>query len=162
MYTVRRAKTSDREAIVSLWTELIQLHQKLDSRFDPISNSVELYADHLKELLRSHDASIFVATTNLNQQIIGFIVAEIRPHPPFTKPGLYGYILDIFVVEQFRNRGVGAALVKAVQEWFQAKHIVSIQLFVSTSNQLSAAFWQKMGFTDFMSLMSCELASPLA
>ncbi len=62
--------------------------------------------------------------------------AALRPTSISTRPDLTPWVAALLVSPAFRNRGVGAALVRAVEEW--ARHLGFDELYVGTAAPESA------------------------
>ena len=57
-----------------------------------------------------------------------------------------GYIITIDVLEKFRRRGVGTALLSEVERRLAAHGVNEIGLETATGNESAIAFWQRHGY----------------
>ncbi len=57
-----------------------------------------------------------------------------------------GYIITIDVLEKFRRRGVGTALLAEVERRLAAHGVEEIGLETATDNDSAIAFWQRHGY----------------
>jgi len=57
-----------------------------------------------------------------------------------------GYIITIDVLEKFRRRGVGTALLLEVERRLAAHGVKEIGLETATDNESAIAFWQRHGY----------------
>jgi ribosomal protein S18 acetylase RimI-like enzyme len=48
--------------------------------------------------------------------------------------GLYGFISDAYVMEQWRHHGVARALFDELRRWFTNRKATAIQLYVAEAN----------------------------
>jgi ribosomal protein S18 acetylase RimI-like enzyme len=80
-------------------------------------------------------------------------VGEVHARRPIYPVGTYGFISDICVTAGWRRRGVGRALVGALDAWFAPQKVTSVELFAAALNPESIAFWRSMGYTDYLRLM---------
>ncbi|MCA9437597.1 MAG: GNAT family N-acetyltransferase, partial [Candidatus Omnitrophica bacterium] len=53
----------------------------------------------------------------------------------------------------FRRKGIGERLFRETVEWFRAKGVDRIELRVVVANEVSTAFWRKMGFAAYMEIL---------
>jgi ribosomal protein S18 acetylase RimI-like enzyme len=156
-FTIREARASDRVRIGVLWRELMTAHRALDKRFVIAADGQEKYARHVHEMIRSRDARVLVAQPGEGGEPIGYLLGEIQMRAPIAMPGAYGFVSDVYVVESWRHRGVGTALVVEACRWFAARKAVSVELYVADANPSAHAFWRSMGFEPFLRLMHLEL-----
>jgi GNAT superfamily N-acetyltransferase len=67
------------------------------------------------------------------------------PVPGRPSGGWWGYVGNVFVLEQFRNEGVGDALMRALADWSFANGAEHLRLAPSPR---SWPFYTRLGFTD--------------
>jgi diamine N-acetyltransferase len=156
-FHIRKARLADRFAIAEMWGELMRLHQALDSRFSIAEDGQQKYARHVQEILRSRDGIVLVAETTLTEELAGFVLGELQLRPPKATPGLYGFISDVYIREEWRQRGVGSALFEEMRVWCVAHKASAIELYVAENNPAALAFWQAMGMTPFLKLVHLDL-----
>lgn len=156
-FHIRNARQADRFAIAELWRELMRLHQTLDARFTLAVDAQQKYARHVQETMRTRDGIVLVAETLETEELAGFILGEVQSRPPKTAPGLYGFISDVYVCEEWRERGVGSALFEEMRLRCVARKATAIELYVAENNPTALAFWQAMGMTPFLKLVHLDL-----
>jgi ribosomal protein S18 acetylase RimI-like enzyme len=71
-------------------------------------------------------------------RIAGFILAE--ENPPL------GHIITLDIAESHRRKGLGSALVNAIEKNLQFRGVRSVLLETSAENQSAIAFWQHHGY----------------
>jgi ribosomal-protein-alanine N-acetyltransferase len=72
-------------------------------------------------------------------QIIGFLVASRVPQR-------VGHIVTIDVVEPWRRRNIGTALMDAAEDWAGAERLRFICLETAEDNGVAQAFYEKRGY----------------
>ncbi len=154
-FAIREARRQDARAVVSLWQEMMDFHGALDPRFRFAANAAREFEYHFISTIRSREAQIYVAEAD--GQVIGYILGEMHTRKPLYPAGRYGFISDASVRTTWRRHGVGRALVERLMEWFHRKGATTVELFVAVANPESTAFWQAMGFTDFLRLLRKEI-----
>ena len=133
-------------------------HRAYDARFHFAPNAQREVERHMLETLRSRAARIFAAQADgFGGALIGYIVGEVHARRPIYPVGSYGFISDICVTAGWRRRGVARALAGSLDRWFIRQKVTSIELFAAALNPESAAFWQAMGYTDYLRLMRRDL-----
>ena len=152
---ITKATPSDFPKIIPLWKEMILFHYQRDKAFQLINGAEKIFEEYLKSCLQNSDNNILLLAETDNTPIC-YCFAKISNRPPIFEKNLCGVITDIAVTDKFRRTGIGSLLFKGVKEWFSKKEINLIQLDISAVNEVSRAFWQRMGFKPYMITMSLE------
>lgn len=145
---VRVADKRDVGAIGDLWLELIDFHNARDGRFRVPAGGRQTYMRHIHNALRDDAYRVLVAEAD--GQVVGYILGYTAHNPPIFPEPHYGFIADLCVTARCRRRGAGEALVLAMRGWFRARGLQHIQLNVAHCNDVSQAFWRRMGCTDYL------------
>ncbi|MDY7041620.1 MAG: GNAT family N-acetyltransferase [Chloroflexota bacterium] len=153
--TVRRATEADVPAIVPLWKEMMAFHAALDPRFRPDPDGDVHWSRAISAWMQAEDNCVLVAEAE--GQIVGYTVGMMRENPPVLLPLYHGFVSDICVAPEWRQRGVGRRMFAALKMWFRQQGADHIELRVAHNNPTSQAFWRKMGCEDYMDSMWCEL-----
>ncbi len=90
----------------------------------------------LRWFLRLPGANCLVAEEE--GQIAGFLLAE--------HAGGRAHLITIDVLERYRRRGVGTALLQAIEQKLAARGVRHVELETATDNQAAVAFWHKHGY----------------
>ncbi|HSG67952.1 MAG TPA: GNAT family N-acetyltransferase [Bacteroidales bacterium] len=80
------------------------------------------------------------------KDVTGFAYGSIRLMPDYLGSRKTGVITHIHLKENYRRKGTGALLVRALEKWFLAKEVHSIELQVIIDNSSAMAFWEKLGY----------------
>ncbi|MCX5644505.1 MAG: GNAT family N-acetyltransferase [Phycisphaerae bacterium] len=152
---IRPATRRDIPAIVALWEELMDFHQARDSFFTPSDNGSKIFAEFVAENIRNDAACVLVAT--VDAKIVGYCQGILDRHPPALAESDFGQILDFGVTAERRRAGIGARMLEALCEWFRREGIRRIEVRHSTSNEIGARFWPKMGFAPYLQTLFREL-----
>jgi ribosomal protein S18 acetylase RimI-like enzyme len=104
----------------------------------------------------------FAAVARLNHSnddaIIGYIAGCILKwkNPTRTISG-QAELENMYVVRQYRRKGIGTSLVKEFIKWVKSKKIKNIRMGVYAANQQAKGFYKSLGFKDRMSLMETNI-----
>ena len=71
-------------------------------------------------------------------EIAGFLLAE--------HAGRRAHLITLDVLERYRRRGIGTALLRAMEEKLAAGGVEHIELETATDNDAAVAFWHKHGY----------------
>jgi GNAT superfamily N-acetyltransferase len=113
----------------------------------------------LGRYIAKHRDSFFVAL-NIAGRAIGYLAGCLENPMSlehFNDIAYFGYIDDICqnypahlhinIAEQYRSRGVGAALVERFANWAKLHSVIGVQL-VTSSTSRSIPFYRRLGFTE--------------
>ena len=90
----------------------------------------------LRWFLRLPGADCLVAEEE--GQIVGFLLAE--------HAGQRAHLITLDVLERYRRRGIGTALLRAMEEKLATGGVQQIELETATGNEAAVAFWHKHGY----------------
>jgi aminoglycoside 6'-N-acetyltransferase I len=96
---------------------------------------------------KSASAAAFVAEAR-GGKIVGFAEASIRPYAEGCRGDRVAYLEGWFVAPEARERGVGRALVKAVEQWGRAQKCAEFASDAEYDNAVSASAHRALGFAD--------------
>ena len=80
------------------------------------------------------------------EEVCGFAHGSIRLTPDYLDNRKTGLIAHIHVKEEYRGRGTGKKLVEALEKWFAASNVHSIELQEVGGNTPAMGFWEKLGY----------------
>lgn len=125
---IRKMNTDDYEKLYDLWLSCKGMGL----------NSVDDSREGIERFLSRNPDTCFTAEEE--NRIVGAIMAG--------SDGRRGYIYHTAVHPDFRNRGIGSGLVKAVTDGLKDMGIAKAALVVFGSNEDGNTFWEKQGFTE--------------
>jgi aminoglycoside 6'-N-acetyltransferase I len=96
---------------------------------------------------RRDPAEVLLAVDDSGKPI-GFAEMSIRPYAEGCYSGRVAYLEGWYVDEAARRQGVGAALVKAVEEWGRAQGCTELGSDAEIHNQDSVAAHGALAFTE--------------
>ncbi|MBT3539297.1 GNAT family N-acetyltransferase [Candidatus Parcubacteria bacterium] len=160
MTTIRKAKLKDVPEISKLAVELLKYHADIDPYFAPAKNAVDSYSKHFARCVRSSLKQLLIA--EVGNKIIGYALVEITFRPPVFKIRDTVLVSDMFVLEEFRKKGVSKKLFAELLDWVKHKKVKYkkldyIELFVDTQDSVSPKVWKKYGFKEYMSRQRMKL-----
>lgn len=85
-----------------------------------------------------------------NGRIFGFVGGEIKIGSGFFKNKRIGAINALFVEEKYRNKGIGAELIKTFVSWLKTKKAEIAELAVSSNNTAAIKLYKNLGFKEFI------------
>ena len=155
MPVIRRAERGDIQSVAALWLQMMREHQSRDSRFELGNDAETAYSQQLGEMMEVPDNAVFVADDN--GHLTGYIFAMILPNPPVFSRDRYGFVAEMVVDCDCRRSGTGKELWERAIRWFRRKGVKNVQLNVSPLNEAGLAFWEPLGFRDFLRILWRDL-----
>lgn len=152
---IRPVVESDWSAIIEIFREFVSFHAQRDPHFKKVDGHGEMFADYVRENLRTSNAIMLVAV--IQDLVVGYCFALIQRKPPVYSEGVYGYIDNLAVLNSYQRRGIGSLLYGHVLNWFKTRNIVRIELAAAITNEKSTSFWRKMGFKPFMETLFTKI-----
>jgi len=118
---IRKAKLSDLPAIFKMWKKLIDHHKKkVPKQLKLKKNANSIWEKYIKKQTYNKNAQIFIA--EFKNKSVAYALFGISKFPPQV------YIideelkvLDVFVEERFRGKGIAQKLIKEGLKWGKKK-----------------------------------------
>jgi ribosomal-protein-alanine N-acetyltransferase len=95
----------------------------------------------LEGFIRHRESMTWVAEEG--KETVGFLIAN--RHPTM----LLGRVITLDVVEAWRRRGVGNALMDAVEGWARRRGFISLSLETAENNLTAQAFYERRGYVKY-------------
>ena len=155
-WSIRTAKRADFDALVGLYTESAQYHQRIDPALYRIPEPAAV-AEWLNAAFSCADVAILVAEAT--DEVIGFAVIRLAEPAPAASmlQARRGAELDVAVSAAHRHQGVGRALVEAGCRWAASKTCSFLMLNCHVANQAAVRLYESAGFRTLGLLMRRDL-----
>jgi ribosomal protein S18 acetylase RimI-like enzyme len=150
--TIRSAALSDAEKIV----ELRLLSQENAEKSNPL---IWRITEEGKRLLKQKvendlaDSNIRVLLAEADGEIIGYVQGEVTSRSDHM-PRTVGQVSLMYVVKQFRRKGVGRRLVKELCKFFNSNKAEDLTVRYIIGNKEAEGFWRKLGFESIITTSS--------
>jgi len=89
-------------------------------------------------------------------KIIGCLFLKTRYNP--YRKCYFGDLRSIYLVEEFRDKGIGEILMSYMEEYFRKKGCKYMFLGTFVGNEKAKRLYKKMGFTEIRILMEKDIA----
>lgn len=115
------------------------------------------YLTHVFARGAAWDGAVLVA--EVEARIVGFVSvwARIPQDEPDEPPEDYAGISDLVVLPDYRNRGIGRALLGAAEDHARARGATSLRIGVLTHNSGAHRLYERVGFVDYRVQMTKRL-----
>ena len=110
-------------------------------------NSLEEFIQSMKAIIRDENSTIFL--TYEEDQAIGFAQCQLRhDYVEGTDSSPVGYLEGLYVVDQYREKGIAKGLVQACENWAKEKDCTEFASDCELTNIQSLNVHLKLGFTE--------------
>jgi predicted N-acetyltransferase YhbS len=130
---IRQATMADAAAVVALDAEITGTDKS--AYWTDILDRFTASSVHIKRY--------FLVATSANDELLGFIVGEIRAWEFGSPP--CGWVLALGVSQQHRERGIGALLLDALSDELRIAGINTIRTMVLGSDKVNLSFFRGEG-----------------
>jgi len=151
---IRQATTSDLNQLVILGNKMLDFHCAFDPyyciyrQYDDIT---EFYESDLKK-----DDRFYVVAETDEGVLAGFASASTVSMPNTTAPAI-GHLIANYVLEEYRNQGIGSEFYNKRMEWFKTKNVKHIEMNVDAHNEHALKIWKNKGFKEYQIILKLDL-----
>ena len=118
-FTIRPGRREDAAEAARLWMQSAEEHTSHDRVYETSPGAEKTMRRFLADVANSGYSFLFVAV--VGDRTVGFISGELRQGSPTFLPKTWASVDDVFIEPEYRNRGMGRALLQCVQAWAQER-----------------------------------------
>jgi GNAT superfamily N-acetyltransferase len=145
-FTIRAGRKDDAAEAARLWMRSAEEHTAHDRVYETSPGAEKTMRRFLADVANSGYSFLFVAAAG--DRTVGFISGELRQGSPTFLPRTWASVDDVFVEPEYRNRGMGRALLQSVRDWAQERGADGISLQVAAANSRGRKFYEDLGFRE--------------
>ena len=145
-FIIRPGRREDAAEAARLWMQSAEEHTAHDPIYATAADAERVMRRFLADLTGSGHSFLFVAVSA--GRIVGFISGELREGSPAFRPKTWASVDDVFVEPDYRNLGVGRALLQSVKAWAKDKGADGVSLQVAAANERGRKFYEELGFRE--------------
>jgi GNAT superfamily N-acetyltransferase len=145
-FTIRSGRREDAADAARLWMQSAKEHTAHDPIYTTSAGAERVMQRFLADLTSSSHAFLFVA--EYDGRTVGFVSGELRESSPTFRPKTWASVDDVFVEPNYRNLGVGRALVESVKVWAKERGADGVSLQVAAANERGRKFYEDLGFRE--------------
>jgi ribosomal protein S18 acetylase RimI-like enzyme len=154
---VREYRATDAPALKACIIELQDYERTIDPRLRP---GASMAAEYLAQTLdRCRDFAGQILILECDGTVAGFVAVLARM--PFQElddpPGEFALISDLVVLEPFRRRGYGRALLVAAERFARENGASELRLGVLSGNRSALALYRQAGFESHLQVLAKRL-----
>jgi ribosomal protein S18 acetylase RimI-like enzyme len=152
---VRRAVKDDFNSLKEIKLLSKKEELKYSESIKPIDENKEDYFRYLKKDLKYINRGLFMALSG--DRVVGMILAQYYSPLPISKYCRKGYISNLFVVKDFREKGIAKKLIEKGLEWLKKNKTKHVSLEIHVDNKAALKIYRKYGFKDYTLKLSKEI-----
>jgi len=100
------------------------------------------------EILRDSRWAVFVARLDAGA-VVGFLAVCLRDYAEGAESSSpIGYLEGLYIVAEYRRQGIGAALVRAGEQWAWSRGCSEIASDAQINNAISIKMHNRLGYTE--------------
>jgi ribosomal protein S18 acetylase RimI-like enzyme len=145
-FTIRPGRKEDAAETARLWMRSAEEHTAHDRVYQTAPGAEKTMRRFLADVANSGYSFLFVVAAG--DRTVGFISGELRQGSPTFLPKTWASVDDVFVEPEYRNRGMGRALLQSVQSWARERGADGISLQVAAANARGRKFYEDLGFRE--------------
>ncbi len=155
---IREFRPSDANRVGHCIAQLQDFERRIDARVLPGEAVAGWYLIHLQSECAEKAGMIFVA--EVDGAIAGFSVVQARVpnEDKDEEPYEFAYISDLAVLEGFRNRGIGRALIAGAEAFAREKGASWLRISVLARNEVARSLYERSGFQERVILLEKALS----
>ena len=151
---IRKALLVDLENILKLSGELFEY----EKQFTPYFNKNWTRSDHgrkfFEKRLSEQDSICLIAEEK--RKILGYMITHIVNFP-FRKPSKIANIANMFIIKEFRSKGLGTKMIEETIKLLKQRAIKRIRVEAISKNTEAIDFYKTFGFEDFEIILESNL-----
>jgi ribosomal protein S18 acetylase RimI-like enzyme len=140
---IRKASLIDLGQLLAFEQDLIKTERPFDPTVKP--DPVNYY--DLKTMLTSPHIEMVVAEAY--NKIIASGYARIDRSKPFIKYSTHAYLGFMYVLAEYRGRGINKQIINALKNWASNQNITEFRLEVYYDNISAIKAYEKIGFSKY-------------
>lgn len=135
------------ESVKKLWLGLSQEMFEIERLIVPSEANGDKWVGFVREGLSSGRNLLLVA--KIDNAVVGFAFASIFRNYPLNVSKTIGAIDDVYVLPEFRGKGIGKKLAVECLNKMKAASVKAVTLQVLTENKAAIRLYEKLGFKTY-------------
>jgi len=152
--SVRTAKDEDLSRLTDLVSRLKRLNGEFDPLMAPVDNLEEEARKYLQSTMKDSDSIVLVLEDGGNVE--GVLIAKIIDRY-FYSPRKVGQITDVYLMPEYRRRGMGYRIVDEAEKLLRSKGAEMISAEFPMKNVIAEGFYRKLGFREITGVFAKEV-----
>jgi len=154
-YRIRLAKLpEDKPALLGFIIGMQHFESAIepDRRVDP-DVAEEFYAATTERVAKKNGRILIAESAD--GKALGWAVACEEENEVYVQADerTYGYVAELYVIEEMRGQGVGRALIEGCEDWARERGLKVMMIGVLVKNPRAHAVYRGAGFADYATML---------
>jgi ribosomal protein S18 acetylase RimI-like enzyme len=150
---IRKARDTELKTVQDLNYALFVSDSKSDQELN-MNWPYEDGKDYFKKMIEGSIGACFVA--EVGGEVIGYLAGSIKAQTPSYRPVKRSELENMFVREEYRNKGIGEKLVKKFLSWSKENGISNTFVSAYSPNHGAIRYYERLGFKPYASELENE------
>ena len=151
---IRKATIKDYESLKEIKLLAKSEELKYSETLKPLDETKERYLSYLRTDLQREKRAVFMA--EIDGKIIGILLAKYFNPLLISKFSKKGYISNVYIIEEYRRKGVAIKLINTAESWLKEKGVHHLTLEIHKDNTPAIMLCDQKGFNNYTIKMSKE------
>ncbi len=147
---IRTVEKDEIKNVSNLWLIFIQDPEGSDLNILPSEENRKRWINFVESLMSSDTGTIKIAV--VDEEIVGYVLYSWHITPLETRLKV-GTIYDLFVRREYRQRGIGTALLKSAIDDLKERGMKIVRINVLSKNLNAIYLYEKFGFREYLKTM---------
>ena len=143
---IRKATIKDFEKLKAIKLESKKDEMRYSDSLKDLSKTIDIYFEYFKAELEKKNSAVFIAE---DKKPIGIIIATHFKPLRISKFARKGYVSNLFVQKNYRNKGIGIKLLDISLKWLKESKVKYVSLEIHLENKDALNFYTKTGFKKY-------------
>ena len=143
---IRKASINDFEKLKTIKLESKKDEMQYSDSLKGLNKTTEIYFEYFKAELKKKNSAVFIAE---EEKPIGIIIVTYFKPLRISKFARKGYISNLYVQKNYRNKGIGKKLVNISLKWLKENKVEYVSLEIHLENKDALNFYTEKGFKDY-------------
>lgn len=127
--------------------ELLTLLIENEAKYNENINKNYIVNNWFENLYNMENNVLYVAKEN--EEIVGYIYCKINTGENGSTNNLEALIDGLYVLEEYRKKGIATALINKAKQWCRNKNVKYIMINVLEDNKTALNLYSKLNFNDY-------------
>jgi ribosomal protein S18 acetylase RimI-like enzyme len=147
---IRKATLNDLDILLKFEQGVVEAERP----FNPTLNDSDVHYYNINEMITADHIELLVVLSE--NEVIGCGYSRIENAKPYVKYERYAYLGFMYVVPEYRGKGVNKAILDNLTTWSKAQGVTELRLEVYSDNAIAIKAYEKAGFTNLYTHMRLE------
>ena len=152
-FVIRPAELGDLTTLLAFEQGIMETERPFD---ETLRSGDDVHYYDLEAYISSPHVEVLVA--EVGEQIVGSGYARIESSKPYVKHRTHAYLGFMYVVPEYRGKGINKKILAALEAWSFSKGITEMRLEVYVDNTAAIRAYEKSGYAGLLLQMRKDVS----